>query len=159
MFVPFLRARAVAVEQATSLSTDPPIDDRLERAGVDVVKLVPALTSGLDQPGRLEDVEMLRDGLPQRTKPMIGHQPDADLEKSLSVPVGELVENRSARGVGQGLEDVAHRSTIGKSLLACQAVTRPFTMAPVGCADSGDDGKSLPGLTGRRQRFLVHGFG
>jgi hypothetical protein len=39
---------------------------------------------------------------------MVGNQPGADLKERLAVPVGQLVEDDSPRGVGQGLEDVTH---------------------------------------------------
>ena len=83
-------------------------DDRFERRGVDVVELVPALAAGLDQTRGLENVEVLRDRLPRRAKPVLDRQARADLKQRLPVPVGQLVEDRAARGVGQGLEDVTH---------------------------------------------------
>ena len=39
---------------------------------------------------------------------MLGRQASADLEERLTIPVGQLIEDRSARGVRQGLEDVTH---------------------------------------------------
>jgi hypothetical protein len=72
-----------------------------------VVELVTALAAGRDQPGVLEDVEMLRDRLAGRTKPVPGRQPRADLEQRLSVPFRELVEDRPARWVRQGFEGIA----------------------------------------------------
>src|SRR6478609_4430398 len=54
---------------------------------------------------------------------MLGHQPRAELEQRLTVTVVQLVEDRSARGCGQGMEDVRHLRTIGKRLLACQVAT------------------------------------
>src|SRR5436309_8196364 len=87
---------------------EPPLDDRFERRGVDVVELVPALAAGLDQTRGLQNVEVLRDRLPRRAKPVLDRQTRADLKQRLPVPVGQLVEDRAARGVGQGLEDVTH---------------------------------------------------
>src|SRR5215470_14252007 len=87
---------------------EPPLDDRLERRGVDVVELVPALAADLDQTRGLQNVEVLRDRLPRRAKPVLGRQARADLKESLPVPVGQLVQDRAARRIGQGLEDVTH---------------------------------------------------
>src|SRR5262245_362370 len=87
---------------------EPPLDDRFERRGVDVVELVPALAAGLDQTRGLQNVEMLRDRLPRRAKPVLDRQARADLKERLPVPVGQLVEDRAARGIGQCLEDVTH---------------------------------------------------
>src|SRR5215470_14306665 len=87
---------------------EPPLDDRFERRGVDVVELVPALAAGLDQARGLQNVEVLRDRLPRRAKPVLDRQARADLKQRLPVPVGQLVEDRAARRIGQGLEDVTH---------------------------------------------------
>jgi DeoR/GlpR family transcriptional regulator of sugar metabolism len=51
---------------------------------------------------------------------VLDHQPRAELEERLTVTVVQLVEDRSARGCGEGVEDVRHDRTIGKSVLACQ---------------------------------------
>src|SRR5947207_2194654 len=87
---------------------EPPLDDRFERRRVDAVELVPALAAGLDHTRGLQDVEVLGDRLPRRAKPVLDRQTRADLKERLPVPVGQLVEDRAARGVGQGLEDVTH---------------------------------------------------
>jgi extradiol dioxygenase family protein len=49
-----------------------------------------------------------------------GDQSSTDLEEGLAIPILELIENRPSGRIGEGLEHVAHRSMIGKSLLACQ---------------------------------------
>jgi T4-like virus tail tube protein gp19 len=51
---------------------------------------------------------------------MLLHQPDAELEQRLSVPLLQFVEDCPPGRVGEGLEHVAHAAMIGKSLLACQ---------------------------------------
>src|SRR5258706_176150 len=89
---------------------EPPLDDRFERSGVDVVELVTALAAGLDQTRGLQNVEVLRDRLPRRAKPVLGRQARADLKERLPVPVGQLVEDRAARRIRQCLEDVTHAS-------------------------------------------------
>src|SRR5215470_2224145 len=111
---------------------EPPLDDRFERRGVDVVELVPALAAGLDQARGLQNVEVLRDRLPRRAKPVLDRQARADLKERLPVPVGQLVEDRAARGIGQGLEDVTHTRTLCKQILACQ---HRITPGPVEVVD------------------------
>src|SRR5262249_19670568 len=117
---------------------EPPLDDRFERRGVDVVELVPALTAGLHEARGLQDVEVLRDRLPRRAKPVLRRQARADLKERLPVPVGQLVEDRAAGGIGQGLENVTHTRTLCKLSLACQhQVTRyrPLVASATGLAD------------------------
>ena len=83
---------------------EPPLDDRFERCGVDVVELVPALAPGLDQTRSLENVEVLRDRLPRRAEPVLGRQTRADLKERLPVPVGQLIEDRAAVGSAKALK-------------------------------------------------------
>lgn len=109
---------------ATGSRFEPTLNDGFERCGVDVVELVPALATGLDQTRSLENLEVLRDRLPRRAKPVFGRQPRADLKERLAIPVGQLVEDCAARGIGQGLEDVTHTTTLCKQLLACQGLPR-----------------------------------
>src|SRR3954465_9267191 len=63
---------------------------------------------------------MLRYRLPRHAQLVLHRQAAAELEECLSVPVRQLVKNRPPRRVCQGLEDVGHRHTIGKWMLACQ---------------------------------------
>jgi hypothetical protein len=51
-------AGAAAVTGRLPRLLEPPLDDRFERRGVDVVELVTALTPGLDQARGLENVEV-----------------------------------------------------------------------------------------------------
>src|SRR5262249_60089421 len=104
------------------LHLQPTVHDRAKRLGFQVVELIPALAPRFDQPCVLEDVEELRDRLPAGAQPMLVRQPGADLEQRLAIPLGQLVEARSPRRVGQGLEYVtqAPRMT-GKLSLACPA--------------------------------------
>ena len=54
---------------------------------------------------------------------MLGRQARADFKKRLSIPCGQLIEDRSPGRVCQGLEDIAQPDPIiGKSLLACQEI-------------------------------------
>ena len=73
-----------------------------------MVELVATLSPGQDQPGILEDVEVLRDGLAGRARAVVRDQSNAQLEQGLPVPCPELIEDGPARRVGQGLEDIAH---------------------------------------------------
>jgi hypothetical protein len=66
---------------------EPPLDDRFERCGVDVLEHVTALTPGLDLSRSLENVAVLRDCLPRRAKPVLSRQARADLKERLPVPV------------------------------------------------------------------------
>jgi hypothetical protein len=49
---------------------------------------------------------------------VLGRQPRADLKERLSIPVGQLVEDRAARGIRQGLEDVTRRKNVMQAI-AC----------------------------------------
>src|SRR3954453_3712866 len=84
------------------------------------MELVATRASGLDQAGLLQHVEVLRDRLPRRREAVLHGEPRAELEQRLPVALAQLVEDRSARGIGQGLEDVTHGAMICKPLLACQ---------------------------------------
>ena len=98
--------------------------DLAQRRRVEVVELVPALATGPDQAGRLEHVEVLRDGLPRRPEAVFRCQPDAELEQGLAVAFGQLIEDRPTGGIRQRLEHVSHATMIGKQPLACQFATR-----------------------------------
>jgi hypothetical protein len=76
------------------------------------VELVTALASGRDESGVLEEIEMLRDGLTRHREPMLRRQTGADLEERLALPLGQLVEDRAPRRVGQRFEDVADGSRL-----------------------------------------------
>ena len=51
---------------------------------------------------------MLRDGLSGRTHAVLCGEPGAEFEQRLSVSFRELVEDRSACGIGERLEHVPH---------------------------------------------------
>ena len=91
--------------------------------GVEVVEGVAALAPPVDEPGRLEDVEVLGDRLSARGQAVGAHHAGAQLEQRLAVPLGEGVQQGPPGGVGQRLEQgvrVIHVPTIGKHSLACQ---------------------------------------
>jgi hypothetical protein len=50
----------------------PPFDDDVQRRRVQVMELVAALSTCGDQFRALEDVEVLRDGLPRRAQAVLG---------------------------------------------------------------------------------------
>ena len=83
---------------------------------VEVMELVPPLPPGVDQPGGLEDVEVLGDPLPRGGQAVLGGQPCADLEQGLAVALDQLVENRPSGRIGECLEhvDIGHPGSIGK---------------------------------------------
>jgi hypothetical protein len=83
-----------------------------------VVVLVAALPTSGDQTRALEDVEVLGDGLPGGAQAVLGGQPGAELEQRLTVPVQQLVEERTPSRVREGLEHIAHCHRIGKHSLA-----------------------------------------
>lgn len=84
------------------------------------MELVSTRALGPDQSGRFEHVEVLGDGLSRSAHTVPRDEPTADLEQSLAVAIGQLVQDRPPGSVGQRLEQVTHPDTIGKSLLACQ---------------------------------------
>ena len=49
-------------------------------------------------------------GVEDRARHVRGVKEPLDLEERLAVAVGQLVEDRPARGIGHGLEDVTHTS-------------------------------------------------
>src|SRR4051812_14083322 len=123
------------------------------------MELVPALPARGHEAGGLEHVEVLRHRLPRRAEPVLHREARAELEQRLPVTLGELVEQGPSRGIGQGLEDVTHASTIGKCLLACQAeagASRRNSSAPArtSCSPTG----LVPGTTdtgGRASRAAL----
>ncbi len=76
------------------------------------MKLEPASSPRGEETGRLEDVEMLGDGLASRTQPVLHREATAQLEQRLTVSVDELIEDRPPRGISERLEEVGHDSTI-----------------------------------------------
>jgi hypothetical protein len=92
----------------------PPLRDRPEGRRVEVVELVSPLTPAPDQAGRLEHVEVLRDGLSRQPKTVLHRQPRAELEQGLPVSVVELIENRPPGGGRKRMKDVTDGTIIGK---------------------------------------------
>ncbi|MDT5011246.1 MAG: hypothetical protein QOH57_2863 [Mycobacterium sp.] len=78
------------------------------------MELVPALAARLDQTRGLENVEVLRYRLPRGTKLVFGCQSRAYLKERLAIPVAQFVQDCAARGIGQCLKDVPHRSRLCK---------------------------------------------
>ena len=85
------------------------------------MELVAPFSPGIDQPGRLEDVEVLRDSLACRREPVPCRQSDAQLEQGLAVSILELIEDGSSGRVGQGLEHVSH-DTDDRQAFTCLSI-------------------------------------
>lgn len=73
---------------------------------------------GADQPGILEDGEVLGNRLPRRRDTVPHRQTAAQLEEALPVAHRELIEDEPPGRVGESPIDVAHRASIGKLPLA-----------------------------------------
>ncbi|BBZ01733.1 hypothetical protein MCHIJ_11700 [Mycolicibacterium chitae] len=58
---------------------------------------------------------------------MFGGQARTDLEERLPVAVGQFVEDRAARGIGQGLEDITHVFHV-RQVAACLSTLGGVTM-------------------------------
>src|SRR5689334_8689252 len=109
----------------------PALDGLSERRRVDVMELVAAFPPRGDEPGVLEDAEVLGDRLPRGSQTVLGGEAGAQLEQRLAVSVAELVEDHPAGGIGQRLEHVSHTAeTIGKQLLAYQPARWGFSWQP-----------------------------
>ena len=74
------------------------------------MKLVSTLPLRRDESGRLEHVEVLRDGLPRQAQAVLHRQSGAELKQRLAIPLVQFVENRSPRRSDQCLEDIGHCS-------------------------------------------------
>jgi hypothetical protein len=83
-----------------------------------MVELVPAVSLCRDEACSFQHVKVLRDRLSRRTQPMPHRQSRADLEQGLTVPLGQLVENRPSRSVGQSFEHVT-QSRDNRQATAC----------------------------------------
>jgi hypothetical protein len=86
------------------------------------VELRAATPLRADQSGRLENAEMLRDGLAGRPDAVAHREQTADLEQRLPVAHGEFIQNQTPGLVVKSPEHVRHMATIRKSLLTYQAL-------------------------------------
>jgi len=84
------------------------------------VELAAALARRHHQASLFQHFQMLRDSLPRGCDPVLHRQPCTQLEKGLLIALRQLVENGTAEGRSDRLEDVDHVKTIGKLQLACQ---------------------------------------
>ena len=82
--------------------------------------LVAARSARPNQAGLLEHGEVLRDRLPGCADAMPHRESGADLEQRLPVAIGQLVQDRAPRLVGECPVDVTHAWIICKFSLACQ---------------------------------------
>ncbi len=62
----------------------------------------------VNQPGGLENAQMLRDGLAGQAQAPLRGESSADLEQRLTVTVGEFVEDRTPRRIVESMEYVCH---------------------------------------------------
>lgn len=114
------------------LFSEPPFGDCAQRLRAQVVELVSTLALACDQPGSLENLQMLRDSLTRDADLVFHRQAGAELEQSLPVAIAELVENRTPYRRHYRFEYIGHfgcnrqaitclsKTTIGKRALACQ---------------------------------------
>src|SRR6185369_3472171 len=124
-----------------SIGRRPPLFDLAERRRVEVVELVPALSPGPDEPSLLEDVEVLRDRLAGRSEAVVADQPDAELEQRLAIALLQLIEDRPAGRVGQGLVEIAHHAD-DRQAQTCVSTSRAgqqtgSTRITYGCRSTG----------------------
>jgi hypothetical protein len=97
------------------IGPEPSGHDALKRFGVQVVELVAALASCLDQARGFQHGKVLADRLAGQPQTVLGRQPRADLEQGLAIPFRQLIEDAPTGGIGQRLEDIFHhKHTIGK---------------------------------------------
>lgn len=86
-----------------------------QRFSIQMVELVPAVPARGHQTGGRQHIQMLRYRLSARSELVPHGEPRAELEQCLSVAIGQFVEDRPTRGVGQRLEYItAHTHSIGK---------------------------------------------
>src|ERR1044071_7967696 len=109
------------------------------------MELETALAAGRDETGPPQPREMRGARLPRHAQLVPGRQPAADLEQGLPGPVGQLVEDRPARGIGEGLEDVSHAGD-HRQVSAClsSAATGKEAGASVAPANGRGTARELP---------------
>jgi len=88
---------------------NPPVGDGVDRLGIQVVQLLPAVPHGGDQVRLFQDRQVLADRLP-------GHiEPGAQLAQRLPGPLVQAVEQPPAAGVSQRPEHLIHRKIVPSS--------------------------------------------
>jgi hypothetical protein len=115
-----------------SISYGPTFNDLLQRSRVQVVELVPPVPLCHHESRSFQHVKVLRDRLPRRPQPVFHRQSRANLEQSLTVPLGQLVQNCPSRGVGQSFEHVT-QSKDNRQATAClsRAGSKPLSRRAV----------------------------
>lgn len=98
----------------------PAVEELLQGAGIEVVMLAPAAPLRPKKPDRLEEFEVLGNGLPCQSQPMVHEEGGTEFEQRLPVLSGQGVQDRPAGRGAERLIDVSHESIIGKPTLACQ---------------------------------------
>ena len=124
----------------------PPVVDEPDRHGVQVVQLLAALPPCDDEPGLLEQLEVLHDA-------EAGHrEPLHERTERLPVLAIERVEQLPASRVGQCAEHRVHVRTIGDHLVTCQGHQPPGEAAAAsprpGCSRSARSAERAPSCRG-----------
>lgn len=97
------------------LSVDrPPLQDRSERLGVQVMDFRAPYPMRANQVRIFEDGQVLGDGLPGRGVAVLHRQPGADIEQRQIVSLNQLIKNLASGAVCQRSEDISHAHSIGK---------------------------------------------
>ena len=91
----------------------PPPGDLPQRLGGQVVQLGAGRPARSDQPGPLQQGQVLRDGLPGRADAVPHGQPATDLEQRLPVPLRQLVQDDPPGRVGQRPEQGVGSGEVG----------------------------------------------
>ncbi len=86
----------------------PPVGDLVERRGVEVVEFGASTFLGVDESGRLQHAQVLRDRLPAQVQTTPRCETSADLEQRLTVTLDEFVEDCPPRRVIECMEHVSH---------------------------------------------------
>src|SRR5262249_31219284 len=118
MTSPEVDVQGVELRAPEALVRMHPAGDLAQRRRVQPVEDLPALPLAADEPGLLQDLQVLRNGW-QRDLEILGQ-----LHDGLVLP-GQGVQEPPARGVGYGPEHCVHGDTIFKRLLKCQDPRAP----------------------------------
>nr|WP_255639545.1 hypothetical protein [Deinococcus betulae] len=84
------------------------------------MELDATLTVGGQESSGFKYLEMLGDGLAGEGQVVMGGETDAEFEESLTIARAQRIEDRPPSWSGQGVIEVRHTPTIGKSRLAYQ---------------------------------------
>lgn len=95
--------------------------DLRQWGGVEAVQDGPAVAPPMHQAGVVEHLHMLGDGLPGESDLVVVAKAVEEFEERLfGVVCGQRIEDRAAGRSRERVVHIRHRSTIGKSSLACK---------------------------------------